>query len=83
MPSEIANGDQESGETIVAARRKLREQPNSRFVSSTEYRNLLLSRSRLQRSFDSAARVCSLVETDTGRRFLIEEEYLLHSGRRA
>lgn len=82
MP-ETADGEQESEQTIVAARRKLRDLPNSRFVSSSEYRNLLLSRCRLQRSFDSVARVCSLVDTDTGRRFLIEEEYLLHAGRLA
>lgn len=59
-----------------AARRLLREQEGCRFVAADEFRALLLSRRRLERSDHPAARVRGLHDRTTGRHFLIAEESL-------
>jgi hypothetical protein len=51
--------------------------PDTRFVDSEEFLNLLVSWRKLERWDDSAGKVRGLVDRQSGMRFLIEQEKLV------
>ena len=70
-----------NGSSNVEIRRNLlRNDPDCRFVSLSEYVNLMISRLPLQRSYDYKARVAILTDTSDSTRFLIGLEELANYG---
>ena len=55
-------------------RNDLRRDPNCRFVSRSEFCDMLVSRSFFERSDDVEAAIFGLTDSSNGRRFLIEIE---------
>jgi len=66
----------ETTETIDNRRRAMRERSEFTFVQREEFCRLLLSTRRMVRSDEPDLRVRGLLDTETGTRFLIEQEKL-------
>lgn len=63
-------------ETNERRRRSMHDRTNSTFVQREEFCRLLLSTRRLVRSDEPDINVRGLLDTETGDRFLIEQEKL-------
>jgi len=62
--------------TLNERRRTLRERSELRFVQRDEFCKLLLSSKKLIRSDEPGASVRGLLDLETGKRYLIEQENL-------
>jgi hypothetical protein len=61
---------------VDCRRNDLRSDPTCRFVCSTEFCKMLISRSSFERSDDIEAAVLGLTNSSNGCRFLIEAEII-------
>jgi hypothetical protein len=61
---------------VSRRRRELQRLHHCRFIDPAEYRRLLLSRRRLERSDEPRAALRGLRDVGSGRRYLVEDERL-------
>ena len=60
-----------------ARRREMQGSADAQFVATDEFLNLLLSWRKMDRFDDSVGKVRGLLDLQTGKRFLIEQEKLV------
>ena len=62
----------------VSALKQMRPDGNSQFVLPQVYLELATSTKKLERSDDAAASLRGLLDPETGKRYLVEENMLRH-----